>query len=144
MPREFCREFPGRLDAAAAAREFVASALDGCPAAADAALCASEAVANAVTHTRSGEPGGTVRVCVSVADGGWVRLAVDDQGGPQSPALAPADPGAEHGRGLRLIAALAGSWHADGGPGGRTVRIQLPWGGSPSATALAGAEVCHG
>lgn len=144
MPREFSREFPGRLDAAAAAREFMASALDGCPAAADAALCASEAVANAVTHTRSGEPGGTVRVRVSVADGDWVQLAVTDQGGPDSPALAAAGPGAEHGRGLQLITALAGSWHADGGPGGRTVRMLLPWRGSPSAARLAGAEVCHG
>lgn len=144
MAREFCCEFPGRLDAAAAAREFVASALDGCPAAADAALCASEAVANAVIHTRSGEPGGTVRLRVSVADGEQVRLAVEDQGALQSPALAPADAGNEHGRGLRLIAALASSWQADGGPAGRTVRISLPWRGPAVTAGLAGAEAGHG
>jgi anti-sigma regulatory factor (Ser/Thr protein kinase) len=105
----------------------VASALDGCPAAVDAALCVSEAVANAVTHTRSGQPGGIVQVRVTVAEGAWVRLIVDDQGAPVSPTLEPSGLGDEHGRGLQVIAALAGAWQADGGPGGRSVRMELPW-----------------
>ena len=127
LRREVRREFPGRLDAVAAAREFVYSTLDGCPAAADAALCASEAVTNAVMHTRSGEPGGTVQVHVTAAERAWVRLEVSDQGGPGSPTLQSGGTGDDHGRGLHVIAALTSCWRFNGDSGGRSVRMRLPW-----------------
>jgi anti-sigma regulatory factor (Ser/Thr protein kinase) len=102
----------GALASAAAARAFVRQVLedDGLSEFPDAELCASELVANAVGHTRSGLPGGMLTLQVTVtADG--VRIEVRDAGTPDG--AAPAVPAqrppldAERGRGLWLVEALS-------------------------------------
>src|SRR2546421_260028 len=98
---EVIRRFPGRPEAAQAARDLCRSVLAGHPVGDVADLVVTELVANAVAYTRSGLPGGTVTVSVQCrADG--VLIRVTDQGGPGAPALIAAAPGAEHGRGLAL------------------------------------------
>ena len=52
------RVFPGTLDQAPRAREFVRLLLADAPRADDAELIVSELVGNALRHSRSGEPGG--------------------------------------------------------------------------------------
>ena len=81
----------------------------------DAVLCVDELVANAVQHSRSGLPGGTIEVRIAVAAGEWLRVEVQDAG-PLAPAV-PAQRGPldEHGRGLALVVALAEVFGADGG-----------------------------
>jgi anti-sigma regulatory factor (Ser/Thr protein kinase) len=106
---------PGRPEAARAAREFTAACLPGCPAADDAALCVDELVANAIQHSRSGLPSGTVTVRVAVAPGKWLRVEVEDAG-PLRAAM-PSQRAAldERGRGLALVVSLAEVFGADGG-----------------------------
>ncbi|GAA3746602.1 ATP-binding protein [Salinactinospora qingdaonensis] len=85
-------------------------------------LCASEAFANAVEHTRSGEPGGEVLRVLSAPTPQRLRLVIVDDGAaepyPDSPGESTAehtaaqDEGdyAERGRGLLLIDTLAAAW----------------------------------
>ncbi|MFC7330500.1 ATP-binding protein [Marinactinospora rubrisoli] len=80
------------------------------------ALCVSEAVTNAVQHTRSGDPGGTVTLRF-YALGARTALHVDVQDdGPLKPDDRPAvcdaaaDLTAERGRGLYLIHELTRYW----------------------------------
>ncbi len=113
------------------ARRFVARALDGCPAAADAVLGVSELASNAVQHTRSGQGGqfqvlvwrGRVSACVAVIDDGARR-------GPAPRAHRPGDL-AESGHGLRVVAGLAANWgHQDlaaSGLPGRAVWFHVTW-----------------
>jgi serine/threonine-protein kinase RsbW len=107
---------PGRSEAARAAREFTAACLPGCPAADDAVLCVDELVVNAIQHSRSGLPGGTVTIRVAVTPGKGLRVEVEDAG-PLASGSAPAEPDAldEHGRGLVLVVSLADVFGADKG-----------------------------
>jgi len=82
----------------------------------DALLVVSELVANAVSHTM-GVTGLMLR-----SDGGITKLTVLDRGGTSSrPRIADADPLAESGRGMRLVDALADSWHTRLEPDGKAV-----------------------
>src|SRR5260370_22973535 len=84
-------------------------------ASADVGLAVGELVTNAIVHTRSGQPGGTVTVAVA---GGWdgVTIHVHDLGavGGQVPrprlAAARGDGLAEGGRGLPIVAAVGEQW----------------------------------
>lgn len=103
------RVFPGRPDRVAAVRAYVADCLTGAgwpTLVADAVLCVDELFANAVRHTRSGEPGGEVAVRVEPV-GAAVVCHVHDQGGPSVPAPGSPQRGGESGRGLPIVAALA-------------------------------------
>jgi anti-sigma regulatory factor (Ser/Thr protein kinase) len=125
------RVFPGHPDQVRQARRFVARALDGCPAAADAVLGVSELASNAIQHTRSGQGGrfqvlvwrGHASACVAVIDDG-ARC------GPAAQAHRPGDL-AETGHGLRVVAGLAAGWgHQDlarSGLPGRAVWFHLAW-----------------
>lgn len=115
MVRLTALTLPGRPESARAAREFAAGCLAGCPSSDDAVLCVDELVANAIQHSRSGLPGGTIEVRIAVAAGEWLRVEVKDAG-PLSPAV-PAQRGPldEHGRGLALVVSLAEVFGADGG-----------------------------
>ena len=152
LPPGMCRRsFPGRPDQVPQVRAFVTQVLTGCPAAGEVVLMADELAANAVLHSRSGEPGGLFTVQVEMCDGQWVRVAVTDEGGPTPPRLrgdghdsagpaghastgnwvngdlqgGEADAG---GRGLRIVAALAGAWGVSGDVVGRTVWFRTGWG----------------
>ena len=111
--REACI-LPGLPGSARAAREFIAAALPGCPSAYEAMVCADELATNAIQHSRSGLPGGTLTVRVITQPGQWFRVEVEDAG-PRL-RVVPADPGplAEHGRGLALVEVLADVTGRDG------------------------------
>jgi Histidine kinase-like ATPase domain len=98
------RVFPGRPDQVRQARRFVARALDGCPAAADAVLGVSELARNAVQHSRSGQGGrfqvlvwrGRASACVAVIDDGARRgpaPRIIPTTGPVRPRRAAGSPG---------------------------------------------------
>ncbi|SHK19034.1 Anti-sigma regulatory factor (Ser/Thr protein kinase) [Nocardiopsis flavescens] len=81
-----------------------------------AVLCASEIAANAVEHTRSGDPDGRVLRALFVSEPGVLRLTVVDDGARESSPEIPLDRTpqewltAERGRGLLMVAALARAW----------------------------------
>jgi len=104
---------------------------DGCALSDDLVLITSELATNAIVHSRSGLPGGAFTVRVEVRTGAFARLQVEDQGGP----WIEREPDEERGRGLELVAALAGDgkWAIQAGeaPGARVVRLQLDWDGPP-------------
>lgn len=116
------RRFPGGAEQAGAARRFVAAALEGDPLTGDAVLCLSELAANAILHSRPGQPGGSFEVQVSRHPGGRLHVAVTDQGGPWVP-----DPAsrAHHGRGLLVVSRVATQWGVTGNAQGRTAWFEL-------------------
>ena len=115
---------PTDLSAASQARDHVARACAGLPEETvyTARLLVTELVSNAVIHGRG-------KVLLTVArDGAGVRVEVHDES-PRPPLVVHRSPMAEHGAGLRLVSALAGSWGTepltDGQPGKR-VWFTLP------------------
>jgi serine/threonine-protein kinase RsbW len=118
------REFSGDAAQVAAARRFVASAIQpGGPARDVTRLLVSEAATNAVLHTASGE-GGTFSVEYLIA-GDLLRVEVHDGGGPTSPRRRVHHLESVTGRGLDLFDALSDRWGVDGTPEGRTVWFEL-------------------
>ncbi len=112
------RAFPGVPGSVRQAREFVRHALAAaqCPAAADAEVCVSELVTNAIRHSRSAGPAGQVHIRLVVTAPTSVQIEVRDDGPADGPASCGAwrdgalvlpDVLAEGGRGLYLIGALA-------------------------------------
>ena len=102
------------------AREFVTAALGAShPCAALVQLIVTELVTNSIVHSRSGRDGGTVTV-VLTSSPGRIRVEVTDDGGPELPRRRPMDFGAESGRGLHLVDALAVAWSSARDPGGTT------------------------
>jgi two-component sensor histidine kinase len=110
-------------------RADLAPVTDGCPVADDLILIASELCTNAIVHSGSSRPGGLFTVRAEIRPGDYAWLAVEDQGGP----WAENEPNAEHGRGLAIVAALAGdgNWTVEDGstPGTRVVWVWLDWAG---------------
>jgi anti-sigma regulatory factor (Ser/Thr protein kinase) len=103
---------PGRAEYVAAARRWAQSvAAAWGMAGTEVGLAVSELVTNAVLHTRSGRPGGTVMVAVA---GGWDSVTVhvhdlgNESGQVPRPRQAAAD--ADGGRGLRLVIAVSTDW----------------------------------
>jgi serine/threonine-protein kinase RsbW len=112
------RTFPATPDQVPQARRFLASLLDGSPAAGEALLCLSELVTNSIQHSRSARPGGRFTVRVTRTPG-RLRVEVTDEGGPWEPRPC----GEVHGRGLQIVRALAAR-----------LRISDPHTGSPART----------
>lgn len=117
------RVLPGTPESARAARAMTRQLLgEGHPAAETAQLVVSELVTNAIVHTKSGAPGGTVTVALCPGPGG-ILVQVRDDGGPSEPRLsgvaAEEGAGAEHGYGLVLVDALADRWGTISSPDGR-------------------------
>jgi serine/threonine-protein kinase RsbW len=104
---------PGRPEAAAGAREFARKALAGYPAADDAIAALNEMVTNAVQHSRSGLPGGSLEVRLTVTEAS-VLAEVLDAGPFGVPAVTSRDTFAERGRGLLLVEALTRAWGSAG------------------------------
>jgi hypothetical protein len=123
----FERTYLGTVDQVGMVRADLTPFTEGFPSASDLVLLASELGANATTHSRSGEPGGkfTVRAILYPGDHAWVEVI--DQGGDwTSP-----KPDDEHGRGLGIVAAIAGdgNWGIDGDTTRRVVWFRLEWPG---------------
>lgn len=99
---------PAEPASAAQAREFVRRrlALSGHDSVEDAALlCVTELVANVSLHTAAGQCVVTVRDTPHA-----VLIEVGDNDVDDLPRVEPWSPEAEHGRGLRIVNALAGEW----------------------------------
>jgi anti-sigma regulatory factor (Ser/Thr protein kinase) len=95
------------------------------PVAEELVLLGSELAANAILHSRSGHPDRsfTVRAVLYPGDYAWVEVA--DLGG----AWAGAGHDDEHGRGLGIVAAVAGegNWGIDGDDAARVAWFRLDW-----------------
>ena len=135
--RPLLRVFPGTPGSASAARLMARQLLgDSDPAAETVVLLVSELVTNAVLHSQSGTPGGTVTVALCPLSAG-VLVQVRDDGGSSEPhlaeAMAESTVGAEHGYGLLLVDALADSWGTISGPDSRVTwcRVSRPASSTP-------------
>ncbi|MFC9929851.1 ATP-binding protein [Streptomyces sp. NPDC127190] len=90
----------------------------------DVRLCATELVTNVIRHVGEGTPV-TVRV-IGAAGHGRTRIEVSDPDPRALPVLVPsAGEGAEDGRGLALVDALAERWGVEQGPDRKTVWCEL-------------------
>jgi anti-sigma regulatory factor (Ser/Thr protein kinase) len=118
---------PGRPESAAAARSFAAKCLAGYSAADEAVTALNELVTNAVQHSRSGLPGGTIEVRLTVTAAS-VLAEVVDEGPLGPPAPVSRDPFPERGRGLALVEALTRAW---GSAGNGVWWCWMPLGGDP-------------
>lgn len=90
----------------------------------DARLLISELVTNAIQHTRSRLPGGTVTLVV-VDLGTGIRVEVIDEGSVRSVPVVRKDISATHGRGLFLVQSLAADWGYQGDGDSTTVWFRL-------------------
>ncbi len=116
--------FPADASQVGAARAFLSAILADSPAADAAVLCLSELATNAITHSRSREPGGSFTVRVQ-AGGQRVRVEVSDQGGPWHP-RGRASTDDQTGRGLLIVGRLAARWGCAGhSRSGWTVWVEL-------------------
>jgi anti-sigma regulatory factor (Ser/Thr protein kinase) len=111
----------GDLGALSGARSLVRSTLGGFPPdlVETAVLLADELISNAVRHG-----GGRFTLTVGRRRGDGVRLAVGDRS-PARPTVRHPGPGAETGRGMRLVAALASRWGVETRPPGKVVWVEL-------------------
>jgi serine/threonine-protein kinase RsbW len=118
--------YPGDAPEVRNVRADLASVLGGCPVADDLILVASELASNAVLHSLSGNPGGQFIVRAIVDPGDCVRIEVVDLGGEWAERH---DDERGHGRGLEIVAKLAGggNWGIQSGPASRTVWARLAW-----------------
>ena len=116
---------PGQPQQVSVARRFVAGAIGaGHPQADTALLLTSELVTNAVTHSRSRLPGGTVDVVVATRPSGLLISVTDDGSADQVPVVS-SRPGAENGNGLLLVTRLANIWGHSRAAGRTTVWFRL-------------------
>jgi serine/threonine-protein kinase RsbW len=127
---DFRHSFRGEPSQVPLVREFARHYLAGqaCPAGAldDILSCVTELAANAVIHSRSGQPDGRFSVQIDVSAGKWVRVVVEDDGGPWR--NRDAGEQAECGRGLQIVAALSAEMGITGDGSQRSVwfRVILP------------------
>jgi len=117
------RTFHGRADQVAQVRHEIAAHLDGCPAADDVVLIASELAANSIVHSDSAGEFFTVR-CEAYP--GYVWVEVEDLGGPWH-----REPPDDRPHGLNIVEALAGpgNWGTETTSDGDRVvwaRLDLP------------------
>lgn len=126
MDRQAAATLPGAPSSVAMARRFVRITAAmwqlSRETLADAELCMSELVCNAVTHT------GSSRVhCRLWSARGVLFLEVDDEDRGYLPEIGRADADDEHGRGMLLIDSFATAWGAVPRPGaeGKTVWAAL-------------------
>ena len=118
-------ELPATPAAAGVARLFVRCLCEewGVDEVADVAeLLSSELVTNAVVHAHT-----SVELCAARDDDGGLRVDVFDRApaGHVAPRQRSADPAAENGRGLAIVASLASSWGVDDGGNGKSVWFTL-------------------
>jgi len=121
----FKRAYPGTADQARRVRADLTEIAGQFPLCGDLVLLTWELAANAILHSRSGHPGGTFAVEVTLYPGEYAWVEVTDQGGAW-PANADDD---EHGRGLALVAGISGSgnWGIEGAEFSRIAWFRLDW-----------------
>jgi serine/threonine-protein kinase RsbW len=117
------RTFAGKPHEVSQARAFAAEILGGCPVSADVILCVSEFSANAVLHSRSGDPGGRFTVQVEMIPGDYVWVEVEDGGGPWGGRADDDLPG----HGLDIVGKIASEWGVDGYDSGWVVWARFDW-----------------
>jgi serine/threonine-protein kinase RsbW len=119
------RVFPGDPAELRLLRRWIAGLFPPSPVRDDVIEVVCELAGNAICHTRSGQ-GGKFGVQVEHTPG-VVRVTVADGGSEESEPRIVADPLGEHGRGLRIVHALAAQVTVTGGKQGRRVRADVPW-----------------
>ena len=121
----FDRSYPGTTDQARAVRADLKEFAGGFPVVDELVLLASELVTNAVMHTRSGDAGQTFTVRATLSPGTGAAVEVIDKGG----AWGTDEQDDEHGRGLAIVAAIAGAenWGITGDEQTRAVWFRLDW-----------------
>ena len=121
----FERAYPGTVNQPRRVRADLTEVAGGCPVIDELVLLASELAANAVTHSRSGHPGGVFTVRATLYPGEYAWVEVIDQGGAWA-ADAHDD---EHGRGLTVVAMIAGdgNWGIEGDESCRVAWFRLEW-----------------
>jgi anti-sigma regulatory factor (Ser/Thr protein kinase) len=120
------RRFPGRPEHIRAARRFVAAALVAWPTTQEAALLlVSEVVTNAILHSASGDPDGSLEVGYALDDH-EVYVEVVDAGAAGAPRRQAEYLEGVSGRGLALVEALASGWGVQDHQAGRIVWFRLP------------------
>jgi anti-sigma regulatory factor (Ser/Thr protein kinase) len=133
----FDRSYPGAREEAHQVRADLAPVVGDFPAADDLVLIASELATNAILHSQSGQPGSTFTVRAELHPGQYAWLEVEDLGGDWAERDLDDD---EHGRGLAILAYLAGdgNWGIESGdvPGTRVVWVRLDWGGPAADTPV--------
>jgi serine/threonine-protein kinase RsbW len=121
----FERAYPGTTDQPRQVRADLAEIAGECPVADELALLASELATNAILHSRSGHPDQdfTIRATLHPGDYAWVEVI--DQGGT----WARDKHDDEHGRGLAVVAAVAGdgNWGIEGDTSCRVAWFRLGW-----------------
>jgi anti-sigma regulatory factor (Ser/Thr protein kinase) len=116
---------PGRPEHVRDARGFVARLMDHHRTDADIALLlTSEVVTNAITHSRSGLPGGQLELVVAWRHASLL-FSVIDQGSDTGLPKAGNAQGGESGNGLLLVDRLADDWGYATRPGGTAVWFRL-------------------
>jgi anti-sigma regulatory factor (Ser/Thr protein kinase) len=118
--------YPGTLETISRVRADLRMILDGCPAADDAIMCASEMAANAAQHSNSRHPGGTYTVRAYICPRDYIHIAVKDDGGP----WIESSPDPLRGRGLHVVGSLAGTGNwgiSHDSTHGRVVWARLAW-----------------
>ncbi|MET9952883.1 ATP-binding protein [Streptomyces sp. NPDC006339] len=101
----------------------------------DVRLCVSELLTNVIQHVGEGTP---VTVRVTAAPTGRLRVAVSDPDPRLWPVLREVSDGAESGRGIGIIDAVAARWGVDQAPYGKTVWCELPAAGLAGGRREAG------
>jgi anti-sigma regulatory factor (Ser/Thr protein kinase) len=121
----FERDYRGTIDQAQHVRADLAQVAAGCPVSDDLVLLASELSTNAILHSHSGHPDRTFTVRVTLYPGDYAWGEVVDQGG----AWTADEVDDEHGRGLTIVAAVAGegNWGIDGSATCRAAWFRLNW-----------------
>jgi len=121
------RRFPPAVSSPAAARRFVTDCIADPDLARRAALLVSELATNAVVHAKTPFE---VRVRVAAS----TRVEVTDH---SSAALRVGpSPESEHGRGLRVVQAIASTWGVEDAPPGKRVWFELADPDGPSTTGM--------
>jgi anti-sigma regulatory factor (Ser/Thr protein kinase) len=121
----FERDYRGTIDQAQHVRADLARVAADCPVSDDLVLLASELATNAILHSQSGHPDRMFIVRVTLYPGDYAWAAVIDQGGTWT----ADEVDDEHGRGLAVVAAIAGdgNWGIDGDAASRAAWFRLNW-----------------
>lgn len=121
----FERAYPGTADQPGRIRADLTDIAGECPVRDELVLLASELAANAILHSKSGRPGRTFTVRAVLYPGNYAWVEVIDQGG----AWTAGRPGNEHGRGLAIVATIAGdgNWGFAGDSSSRIAWFRLDW-----------------